>query len=121
MWLQGTRIGTVTGSLRFINFPFIEQMPIGVLNNKGITFSSGPVLGNPQMMDVSRTQIGSNPSFRSIIEEKTRLIKNDKHEMKLSFPDSINSADRLNEQLQYTEKLNAIIFDIDNEADLMRA
>ena len=32
----GQPIGSVSGMLRCINFPFLEQMPIGVLSNDGI-------------------------------------------------------------------------------------
>ena len=63
----------------------MEQMPIGVLNNKGIAFKQEAILGNPQMMDTKSSKIGSNPNFRTIVEEKARLVKHDKQGVQLSF------------------------------------
>lgn len=39
-------IGEATGILRAINLPFINQMRVGVFQNKGLWFSSKPVLGD---------------------------------------------------------------------------
>ena len=77
LWCQGQEIGTINGSLRFINFPFLEQMPIGVLSNSGIEFSSKPIL---QASSLNKTELGKNLTFKGIIEEKTKLMKNDRNE-----------------------------------------
>lgn len=79
LWFCGSKKGTVKGSLRFINFPFIEQMPIGVLNNKGIQFSSKPLLKSDKLA-IIKTASGTNIDFKAIVENKTKLIRYDKHE-----------------------------------------
>ena len=69
-------------------------MPIGVLSNDGIKFSSKPILSQDAAM--SRSALVKNPTFKSILEEKNKLIASDKHEKSLDFADTINVADRLN-------------------------
>ena len=39
LWYCGHQIGTISGNLRFINLPYLEQMKIGVLTNNGINYS----------------------------------------------------------------------------------
>jgi len=71
------------GSLRFINFPFLEQMPIGVLSNDGIEFSSKPIL--QAHSSIHKTDLGKHMTFKGIMEAKTKLMKNDRNESSLLF------------------------------------
>ena len=52
-------------------------MPIGVLSNNGIEFSSKPIL---QASSLNKTALGKNMTFKGIIEEKTKLVRNDRNE-----------------------------------------
>jgi len=97
----------VTGSLRFINFPFLEQMPIGVLSNQGIEFSSKPILQS-HSKDFSKSDLGKNATFKGILEEKTKLMKNDLDEVALDFTESIRAAKHLHDLLSFSEKQSMI-------------
>ena len=110
-------MGTVTGSLRFINFPFLEQMPIGVLTNHGIEFLSRPILQSTS----KKSHLDKNTTFKGILEEKSKLVKNDKNEQDLKFQEAIVSADRLLEYLLYSEKRSMVSLIYNSTADLMRA
>ena len=64
-------------------------MPIGVMNNNGIQFSSKPLLKADSAATIGKSEIGKNKVFRGIIEEKTKLVKNDKNEIQLTFKEVI--------------------------------
>jgi len=94
-------------------------MHIGVLNNHGIQFSSKPLLKTDA--DFSRTEIGHNVSFKGIVENKTKLIRNDNHEISLNFTESIAAAETLVELLKLSEKQSMVSFVYSKESDLVRA
>lgn len=50
-------------------------MPIGVLSNDGIQFSSKPIL---EAKTSNSSDLDKNYTFRGIVLEKTKLIKHDR-------------------------------------------
>ena len=53
-------------------------MPIGVLSNEGITFTSKPILDEKTSNDSS--DLDRHFVFQGILEEKAKLIKHDRNE-----------------------------------------
>ena len=92
-------------------------MPIGVLTNHGIEFLSRPILQSTS----KKSHLDKNTTFKGILEEKSKLVKNDKNEQDLKFQEAIVSADRLLEYLLYSEKRSMVSLIYNSTADLMRA
>ena len=70
---------------------------------------------------IKKDDLAKNLAFKGILEERTKLMKNDRNETQLLFQDAILSADRLLEHLQTTEKTSMISFIYNERASLMRA
>ena len=120
LWLNGKARGTISGTFRFINFPFLQQMPIGVRVNNGILFSSKPLL-HASDIESKKTIINQHADFKVILECFTKLYKADKKERALPFVDAIKCAELLHEKLQCSEKQSMTSFIYNHVADLMRA
>ena len=70
-------MGKVEGKFRFINLPFLEQMPLGVMSNNGVHFSSKPLLFEGD--EGSSSKNVKNKYFKDLITQKNKLVKSDKH------------------------------------------
>ena len=95
-------------------------MQIGVMSNKGVRFSSKPLLkhGLAEMGGNSKKE---HKVFSEIVEIKNKLIRHDRHEKMLDSYQAVKLSLKLNQLLQTSDKVSMTSFIYQNEMDLMKA
>ena len=104
LWYHGKAVGTISGQLKFVNLPFLQQMKIGVLTNQGITFTTKPVLHAADTMLDTKLMGRQSDNFKKLIIVKDKLIKHDIFTKRLEFLEILNVTKEIVKLLHTTEK-----------------